>query len=192
MSYDFFAFLSRMKYIKRWSLMHSVVEENIMEHTQEVTVIAHALAVIKNELYGGSVDTEKVLLYALYHETGEVITGDLPTPVKYFNEQIHSAYADLEENACKKLLEMLPQELKPIFSEYVLHDASSEEYKIVKYADRIAAYVKCIQELKAGNSEFKKAKAAIEKDVLNTGAPEVKFFLENFIKGYQKTLDELE
>lgn len=192
MSYDFFAFMSRMKHIKRWSLMHSVIEENIMEHTEQVVVIAHALAKIKNILFNGTVDTEKVLLYALYHEAGEVITGDLPTPIKYFNEEIRSAYSALEENACHKLLNMLPDELKEDFEQYVIHDVNSVEYKIVKFADRISAYIKCIEELKAGNSEFKKAKSSIEKDVLAIDAPEVKYFMENFVPAFKKTLDELE
>lgn len=192
MEYDFFAFLARMKYIKRWSLMHSIVEENIMEHTEQVAVIAHALAVIKNTCFNGNVDTEKVVMYALYHETGEVITGDLPTPIKYFNDDIRSAYQDLELTACKKLLDKLPDELKPVFSQYVLHDPQSQEYRIVKYADRIAAYIKCIEETKSGNSEFKKAKKSIEKDILSFDAEEVGYFMEKFVPSYKKTLDELD
>lgn len=192
MNYDFFAFMARMKYIKRWSLMHSIVEENIMEHTEQVATVAHALAVIKNTYYGGDVNIEKILLLALYHESGEVITGDLPTPIKYFNDDIRNAYANLEENACKKLLNMLPDEMKPAFEPYVLHDPTTSEYKIVKYADRICAYIKCLEELKAGNSEFKKAKTSIEKELLKNDQPEVKYFMENFIPAYKKTLDELE
>ncbi len=192
MNYDFFAFLSRMKYIRRWCLMHSITDENIMEHTQQVAVIAHALAVIKNTYYGGSVNIEKTVLYALYHESGEVITGDLPTPIKYFNEDIRSAYKDLEKNACEKLLKMLPDELIPVYSELVLPDSDTYEWKIVKYADRISAYIKCLEETKAGNSEFKKAKVSIEKDILSFDSPEVKYFMDKFIPAYKKTLDELE
>ncbi len=192
MSYDFFAFLSRMKYIKRWSLMHSTLEENIMEHTQQVTVIAHALAVIKNTYFGGNVNVEKVLLLALYHESGEVITGDLPTPIKYFNDEIKSAYKDLEKHACEKLLNKLPCELKEIYGEIVLPDTNCLEAKIVKYADRISALIKCIDELKVGNNEFKKAKISIEKEIKLIDSPEVNYFIKNFLPAYEKTLDELD
>lgn len=172
--------------------MHSIVEENIMEHTEQVTVIAHALAVIKNTYFGGNVNTEKTLLYALYHESGEVITGDLPTPIKYFNEDIRSAYKDLEKTACTKLLKKLPQDLIPVYTDLVLPDETSYEWKLVKSADRISAYIKCIEEIKAGNSEFKKAKTSIEKDILGNDLDEVKYFYDNFIQGYKKTLDELD
>ena len=156
--YKFFAFLNRMKYIKRWSLMRSVREENIMEHSQQVAVIAHALALIKNKIYGGNVDVNKIVLLAQYHEVGEVITGDLPTPIKYFNPEIKAAYKDLEKGASQRLLGMLPETLKQEYQEFIMPDEQSEEYKIVKCADRLAAYLKCVEEIKAGNSEFKKAK----------------------------------
>ena len=117
MDYDFFAYLSRMKYIKRWALMRSTNEENIMEHSLQVTEIAHAIALIKNEMFCGSVDPYKVMCLAVYHETSEVITGDLPTPIKYFNAQINSAYKDLEDLAAEKLIEKLPEELKPLYRE---------------------------------------------------------------------------
>jgi 5'-deoxynucleotidase len=192
MDYDFFAFMARMKYIKRWSLMHSIVEENIMEHTEQVAVITHALCLIGNTYFDSNFNTEKAVLYALYHESGEVITGDLPTPIKYFNEDIRSAYKDLEKTACKKLLKMLPDELIPQYTALVLPDESSKEWKVVKYADRISAYIKCIEELKAGNSEFKKAKISIGKDIKSYNSPEVQFFMEKFLPAYEKTLDELE
>ena len=155
--FKFFAFLNRMKYIKRWSLMRSVREENIMEHSQQVAVIAHALALINNKIYGGNVNVEKVVLLAQYHEVGEVITGDLPTPIKYFNPEIKAAYKDLEKNASERLLGMLPETLQGEYREYILPDEEGEEYKLVKCADRLAAYLKCVEEVKAGNSEFKKA-----------------------------------
>lgn len=181
-----------MKYIKRWCLMHSTQEENIMEHTEQVSVIAHALAVIKNTYFNGCVNVEKTVLYALYHESGEVITGDLPTPIKYFNEDIQHAYKDLEKNACEKLLKMLPDELIPTYADLVLPNVDTIEWKIVKYADRISAYIKCLEEIKVGNSEFKKAKLSIEKDISSFDAPEVKFFMDKFIPAYKKTLDELD
>lgn len=192
MPYNFYAFMDRMKYIKRWSLMRSVREENIMEHSQQVAIFAHALAVIKNKVYGGNVDAEKCVMYAVYHECSEVMTGDLPTPIKYFNNSIHGAYKDLENKACDKLLDMLPDEMKGEIGCYVKPDCDSDEYKIVKAADRLAAYVKCLEEHRCGNTEFEKAKKSIEADVLSRNLPEVNYFFENFIQPFYFTLDELE
>lgn len=190
--YNFFAFLNRMKYIKRWSLMRSVAEENIMEHSQQVAVTAHALAVIKNKLFGGNVDESKAVMYALYHESAEVITGDLPTPIKYFNTEIQHAYKDLESIAADKLLKMLPKELEEEYFEVIKPDTLSYEYKIVKAADKLSAYIKCIEELKAGNQEFKKAKESIEKEIKSKNMQEVNYFFDNFIQSFYLTLDELE
>ena len=190
--YKFFAFLSRMKHIKRWSLMRSVREENIMEHSQQVAVIAHALALLSNKYFGGNVNVEKTVLLAQYHETGEVITGDLPTPIKYFNPEIRDAYKDLEKNACVKILDMLPEDLREDYREYVIQDESAEERRLVKFADRLAAYLKCVEEIKAGNSEFKKAKATIEKELKSARRPEVDYFLKEFAPAFELTLDELD
>lgn len=190
--FKFFAYLDRMKYIKRWSLMRSVREENIMEHSQQVAVLAHALALIKNKIYGGQVDVNKVVLLAQYHEVGEVITGDLPTPIKYFNPEIKSAYKDLEKQASIRILNMLPEELKGEYEQYVLPDESSEEYKIVKYADRLSAYLKCVEEVKAGNSEFKKAKTAIGEELKKCEAKEVQYYLKEFAPAHTLALDELD
>ncbi len=190
--YKFFAFLSRMKHIKRWSLMRSVREENIMEHSQQVAVIAHALALLSNKYFGGNVNVEKTVLLAQYHETGEVITGDLPTPIKYFNPEIRDAYKDLEKNACVKILDMLPEDLREDYREYVIQDESAEERRLVKFADRLAAYLKCVEEIKAGNSEFKKAKATIEKELKGARRPEVDYFLKEFAPAFELTLDELD
>lgn len=190
--YKFFAFINRMKFIKRWSLMRSVREENIMEHSQQVAVIAHALALIKNEIYGGSVDVNKVVLLAQYHEAGEVITGDLPTPIKYFNPEIKTAYKDLEKKASERLVGMLPEELKDSYREYILPDETTEEYRIVKRADRLAAYLKCVEEVRAGNSEFKKAKASIGAELKNLKDEEVVYYLKEFAPAYDLTLDELD
>lgn len=172
--------------------MRSVREENIMEHSQQVAVFAHALALIKNKVYGGSVDAEKCVMYATYHECSEVMTGDLPTPIKYFNNSIHGAYKELENKACDKLLEMLPEELKGELTCYIKPDTDSEEYKIVKAADRLAAYVKCLEEHRCGNTEFEKAKKSIESDVRSRNMPEVNYFMDNFIQPFYLTLDELE
>ena len=191
MRYDFYAYMDRMKYIKRWQLMRSEREENIMEHSQSVAMLAHALAVIKNELYGGKVDVAKTVLYALYHETGEVMTGDLPTPIKYYNPEIHGAYKELERAACEKMVSMLPDPLKEALSPFVLADENSEEYAIVKAADRLSAYIKCLEELRSGNGEFSKAKKSIEEDLHSRKLPEVEYFFEHFIPSFSLTLDEL-
>ncbi len=191
MRYDFYAYMDRMKYIKRWQLMRSEREENIMEHSQSVTMLAHALALIKNKLFGGSVDVEKTVLYALYHETGEVMTGDLPTPIKYYNPEIHGAYKQLERTACEKLAEMLPKELQDEIKPFVLSDETSEEYKLVKAADRLSAYLKCLEELRSGNGEFKNAKNSLEADLHARNMPEVEYFFENFVPSFLLSLDEL-
>ncbi|MBQ9485771.1 MAG: 5'-deoxynucleotidase [Clostridia bacterium] len=190
--FKFFAYLNRMKYIKRWSLMRSVREENIMEHSQQVSVIAHALALITNKIFGGNADVNKIVLLSQYHEVGEVITGDLPTPIKYFNPEIKTAYKDLEKGACKRILSMLPEELKGEYSQYILPDENTEEYRIVKYADRLAAYLKCTEEVKAGNAEFKKAKNSIGTELKNCGDPAVAYYLKEFAPAYELSLDELD
>ncbi len=190
--FKFFAYLNRMKYIKRWSLMRSIREENIMEHSQQVAVIAHALALINNKIYGGDLDVSKVVLYAQYHEVGEVITGDLPTPIKYFNPEIKSAYKDLERQATERILGMLPETLKEEYEKYVVPDVSSKEYQFVKYADRLSAYVKCIEEVKAGNSEFKKAKTSIGHELKKITEPAVVYYLKEFIPTFELSLDELD
>ena len=190
--YNFYAFMDRMKYIKRWSLMRSVRDENIMEHSQQVAMLAHALAIINNKVFSGSADAEKCVLYAVYHECGEVMTGDLPTPIKYFNNSIHGAYKSLEDKACDKLLDMLPEELKGEMTQYVKPDTSCIEYKIVKAADRFAAYIKCLEEHRCGNTEFEKAKKSIEEDLHSRNMPEVEYFFEKFIPSFMLTLDELE
>ena len=192
MRYDFYAYLDRMKYIKRWQLMRSVREENIMEHSQSVTVLAHALVSIHNEVFHGNADVLKTVLYAVYHETSEVMTGDLPTPIKYYNRSIHGAYKDLEKAACEKMTDMLPKELKSGIAPYVLADEDSVEYKLVKAADRLSAYIKCLEELRSGNTEFSKAKKSIEEDLKGRNMPEIDYFFKNFIPSFSLTLDELE
>ena len=192
MPYNFYAFMDRMKYIKRWSLMRSVREENIMEHTQQVALIAHALAAIENKLCGCSVDVKKCVLYAMYHECPEVLTGDLPTPIKYFNNSITGAYKDIERTACQKLLGTLPQELQEELSPYVLAETDSAEWKLVKAADRLSAYIKCLEERRCGNSEFEKAEKSIREDIMSRGIKSVEYFMNNFIPAFTLTLDELE
>lgn len=188
----FFAYVNRMKYIKRWSLMRSIREENIMEHSQQVAVIAHALSVIKNKQFGGNVDVGRVVLLAQYHEVGEVITGDLPTPIKYFNPEINAAYKDLEKRACVKILGYLPESMRGEYEQYVIPDTETEEYRLVKYADRLAAYLKCVEEVKAGNSEFKKAKTSIGNELKGSKSQEVLYYLKEIAPAYDLTLDELD
>lgn len=190
--FKFFAYLSRMKNIKRWSLMRSVREENIMEHSHQVAVTAHALALINNKMFGGNLNIEKVVLLAQYHEVGEVITGDLPTPIKYFNPEIKAVYKDLEHNACERILGMLPDTLQDDYREYILPNTDSEEYKIVKVADRLSAYLKCVEEVKAGNSEFKKAKTSIGSELKNMKRQDVDYYLKEFAPAHELTLDELD
>lgn len=192
MRYDFYAYMDRMKYIKRWQLMRSTREENIMEHSHGVTVLAHALAVIRKEVFKKDVDVEKVVLYAVYHETSEVMTGDLPTPIKYYNQGIHGAYKDLEKKACEKMVSMLPEEMQKGIAPYVLADEDSEEYKLVKCADRLSAYIKCLEELRVGNKEFAKAKKSIEADLHAKKMPEVEYFFKQCIPSYLLSLDELD
>ena len=192
MSYNFYAFMDRMKYIKRWQLMRSVRSENIMEHSEQVAMLAHALAVINNKVFGGSANAEKCVLYAVYHECSEVMTGDMPTPIKYFNNSIHGAYKQLEERACDKLLLTLPEEIRGEIEKSVKPDESSLEYSLMKAADRLAAYVKCLEELRSGNNEFVKAEKSIKEDLLSRNMPEVNYFFEHFIPSFSLTLDELE
>ncbi len=192
MEYDFFAYLNRMKYIRRWALMRSTVDENIKEHSWDVAVIAHALALIKNKFFGGKVDEYKVICIATYHETSEVITGDLPTPIKYFNSQINNAYKELERLSAQKLLDTLPEELKEEYTKFVLCEEDVEEYQIMKWADKISAYIKCVSEVKSGNSEFVKAKDSIGKAIFESEEPCVKYFVENVLPSFEKTLDELD
>lgn len=190
--FKFFAYLNRMKYIKRWSLMRSIREENIMEHSQQVAVIAHALALIGNKIYGKEIDVEKVVLLAQYHEVGEVITGDLPTPIKYFNPEIKTAYKDLEEKACRRILDMLPEELKGEYEAYILPNTETYEYKLVKAADKLSAYLKCVEEVKGGNSEFKKAKSTIGNELKSLKSEEVSYYLKEFCPAFELSLDELD
>lgn len=191
--YNFYAYMDRMKYIKRWQLMRSVREENIMEHSQSVTMLAHALCIIHNNMFPeDKADINKAILYAVYHETSEVMTGDLPTPIKYFNRDISGAYKSMERQACEKMLSFLPEDMKGEIAPYVLSDESSLEYKLVKAADRLSAYIRCIEERKSGNNEFKKAEESIKADLHGRNLPEVEYFFDKFISSFELTLDELE
>lgn len=188
--YHFFAYISRMKHIKRWGLMRNTQEENIKEHSLDVAVIAHALAVIKNTYFGGQVSPERMLALGIYHEVGEVMTGDLATPIKYFNPKIKKAYGEIEKMTLGKILRMLPEEMQGEYKKYLFHEGNPE-YALVKAADKICAYIKCVEEIKSGNMEFEKAKNNIAADLAAMQAPEVQFFIEKFLPSYALTLDEL-
>ena len=187
----FFAYISKMKWIRRWGLMKNTADENIMEHSWQVANIAHALAVIKNKVFGGDVDAEHIAMLALYHETGEVITGDFATPIKYFNPEVKNAIGEMEYLAKQRIHQMLPAELQADYEPLIFPDENSEEYKIVKCADRICAYFKCVEEIKWGNKEFEKAKVTIEKDIEKIDREEVKYFMKHFAESFSLTLDEL-
>ncbi|HOB19149.1 MAG TPA: 5'-deoxynucleotidase [Candidatus Atribacteria bacterium] len=188
----FFAYLSRMKYIKRWGLMRNTRDENIQEHSLQVAMIAHSLAVIRNRCFNGDTDPQKVLLLAVYHEASEVITGDLATPIKYFNPEIKTAYKAIEAVANQRLFSMLPDELKADYSQVFFPAEEDEDlWQLVKAADKICAYLKCIEELKAGNQEFIKAEKSIIRDLNSLNMPEVKYFMERFVPSFSLTLDEL-
>lgn len=190
-NYNFFAMVNRMKYIDRWALMPNANKENIAEHSHSVAVIAHALALIGNREFGKNYNPERAALLALYHDTTEVITGDMPTPVKYYNDEIKSVYKDIEETAGDRLLKMLPDDYKqdyvPLFHK---SDEDKQLWKLVKSADKISALVKCIEENRMGNREFDIALKSQEQKIADIDMPEVKFFSEHFLKAYYLTLDE--
>lgn len=188
----FYAYLDRMKFIRRWQLMRSTREENIMEHSHSVAVLTHALCAVERGVFGGEVDSEKAVLYALYHELSEVMTGDLPTPVKYFNVSIHGEYEKLETLAVEKIEKTLPPEMRGELSPYLEADKASEEYKFVKAADKLSAYLKCLEELRSGNNEFLQAEKSIYSALLGLKMRSVDYFFEHFIPAFSLTLDELE
>lgn len=191
MSYSFFALVSRMKYIDRWSLMRNTDTENIQEHSHMVAVLAHCLAVIENRYYGGQVDVGQVAVAALYHDATEIITGDLPTPIKYYNAQLRSAYQDVEHMAEKKLLAMLPEELRPDYEDLLI-STDEDIRRLVKAADKLSAYLKCVEEVKAGNAEFRKAKEQTWEALQKQRFPALDYFIEYFLPSFELTLDELE
>ena len=180
--------LFRMKYINRWGLMRNTKEENISEHSLEVAMIAHALCIISNTYFQTNLNADRAAVIALFHDANEIITGDIPTPIKYFNPQIQKAYKDVEDISKNKLIEMLPDEMKQTYRDLFYADDALEQR--VKWADKLCAYIKCIEEKKAGNLEFNKAKDSIEQQLRQIDAPEVKLFLEQFIPSYSLSIDE--
>jgi len=189
----FFAYLSRMKFIKRWGLMHNTYPENIQEHSLRVAMIAHALAVIRNRVFNGAVNPERTAVLALYHDASEVLTGDLPAPVKYFNPEIKTAYKAIEAAAARNLFTMIPAALKPDYQAlFIADDADRVHRDLVTAADKLCAYIKCLEEIGAGNPEFSKAEKALRASVDALALPEVRYFLDTFVPSFRLTLDELE
>ncbi len=190
MSYAFFACLSRLKLISRWSLMRNTQPENDAEHSLQVAMIAHAIAVIGRDRYQRATDPEHVLSLAVYHDATEVMTGDLPTPVKYHNDELRSAYRRLEDVSADRLLTLLPEDLRPAFSPYLKQEKGYDR-DVVKAADRISAYIKCMEERRAGNREFDYAAENVLRSIREITLPEVHDFLRDFLPAFEMTLDEL-
>jgi 5'-deoxynucleotidase len=199
MGKQFYAMLHRMRYISRWGLMRNIQSENITEHSLEVAVIAHALAEIRKTHFASgrrAVDPAQVALLAIFHDASEILTGDLPTPVKYYNPAIQDAYKKVEATASEQLLKLVPDALQPAYRALLLPDRSDpvidEAMRLVKAADRISALIKCIDEEKAGNREFRRARATIEASIAGIDLPEVKHFMEQELPSFWQSLDELQ
>ena len=191
MSGSFFPMIARMRYINRWGLMRNTDVENIQEHSHMVAVLAHALAVIQNRYFGPQIDPGQAAVAALYHDASEILTGDMPTPIKYDNPAIRNAYKDVEAVAEGKLLHMLPPELQGVYGP-ILTQSDPEVRQVVKAADKLSAYIKCVEELKAGNNEFRQAAGQTRKALEGYELPEVTYFLETFMDSFSLTLDELQ
>ena len=191
MSYNFFAYLSRMRYIERWSLMRNALPENIQEHSHMVAVIAHALGVIRRDVLGVPCNPEEYAAVALYHDCSEILTGDLPTPIKYYSPEIMGAYRQVEALACEKLLATLPRELQGAFRPMLSGETAERCHDLVKAADKLSAYIKCIEERRAGNDDFLSAERSTRQALEDYHLPEVDYFLLYFIPAFELTLDEL-
>ena len=198
LAYSFYAMMDRMQYINRWGLMRNNRTENIKEHSMDVAIVAHALAIIRNRFFGEGrlpVDPQQVAVYALFHDATEIITGDLPTPIKYRNPEITRAYKEVEGQASETLLSLLPEELRAEYRKVLCPDISEpskkDEVVLVKAADRICAYIKCITEENSGNKEFVSAKKTIYESIQKFEDPEIAYFLEHFIPAYGRTLDQI-
>ena len=191
MSHNFFAYLSRMRYIGRWSLMRNALPENIQEHSHEVAVIAHALGVIRRDVFGVACSPGEYAAVALYHDCSEILTGDLPTPIKYHSPEIIEAYRNVEALACDKLLATLPAELRAAFAPYLTGEKAERCHDLVKAADKLSAYIKCIEERRAGNDDFLSAERQTRRILEEYRLPEVDYFLQHFIPAFELTLDEL-
>ncbi len=189
MAYGFFAILSRMRDVRRWALMQNTRSENLSEHTLDVCYLTHLLITLHNRRFGGDLDAGRAIQYALYHDCTEILTGDLPTPVKYYSPALRTAYADLEEQARERLLSMLPEDLREEYRESFEIDPAYRPY--LKAADRLSALIKCVEERRQGNGEFRSAEESTRALLTEMGLPEVTVFLEEYLPAYLLTLDEL-
>ncbi|MDR0532052.1 MAG: 5'-deoxynucleotidase [Oscillospiraceae bacterium] len=189
----FFALLSRMKYIPRWALMRNAAPENLSEHSLETAILAHALTVLHNTRCGGKLSPERAATLALFHDAPEVLTGDLPTPVKYHSEQLRAAYQQVEDSACARLLGMLPEDLRGAYAPLLSHRGGGDALllRYVKAADKLSALIKCMEERKAGNLEFCCAEAAARRALEEMRLPAVEYFLAEFLPAYEQPLDQL-
>ena len=191
MKENFFAYISRMRYIGRWSLMRNSLPENIQEHSHMVAVLAHALGVIRRDVFHVPCNPDEAATVALFHDSSEILTGDLPTPIKYHSNEIRDAYKEVEALACRKLLATLPEELRGAYEPLLAGETEERVHDLVKAADKLSAYIKCIEERKAGNNEFLSAEAQTRKILEESHMPEVDYFLEHFIPAFELNLDEL-
>lgn len=188
----FFAYISRLRWIRRWGLMRNAIEENVATHSWEVATLAHALALIRNRHFGGHVDADRIAAAALYHDATEVITGDMPTPVKYHSKVMREAFGDIEHKAEGELLALLPEDLRDDFAPYVQESKlPAEDKELIKAADRLSAWLKCQAEIRAGNSEFEPAANQIKARLDEDGLREVAYFMDVFAPSYDKPLDNL-
>ena len=192
MSNNFFAYISRMKLIRRWGLMRNTQPEIDMEHSMQVVMLAHGMGAIANRRFGARVDLGRIALLAAYHDVSEVITGDLATPIKYFNPDIKRSFHAIEDIACDKLASMLPDDLRGDYLPLLRPDTDSREWRIVKAADKLSAYLKCLEELKAGNAEFARARETIAAQLADIDLPELREFMREFGASFELTLDELD
>ena len=191
MKENFFAYISRMRYIGRWSLMRNSLPENIQEHSHMVAVLAHALGVIRRDVFHVPCNPDEAATVALFHDSSEILTGDLPTPIKYHSNEIRDAYKEVEALACHKLLDTLPEELRGAYEPLLAGETEERVHDLVKAADKLSAYIKCIEERKAGNNEFLSAEAQTRRLLEESHMPEVDYFLEHFIPAFELNLDEL-
>ncbi len=192
MKSHFFAYISKIRWISRWGLKRNAIPENVMEHSWEVSTIAHALAIIRNRLYGGNVDVNAVATAALYHDCSEVITGDMPSPIKYHSKAIQEAYKSIEAKAQRELVALLPVELQQDFTAVMVEEnIPRSTMQLIKAADTLSAYIKCQAEIACGNGEFAKAAEDLAVRVQRYNLPEVDYFIKVFVPSYQLTLDEL-
>jgi len=192
MKNHFFAYLSKMRWIYRWGMKRNAIQENVMEHSYEVAVFAHALAVISKRVFNNNIDPERVVAAALYHDASEVLTGDLPSPIKYHNLKIRDAYKEVERAAELEMLSTLPECLQQEYRGFLIHDNLPDDVQtLIKAADLIASLIKCKAEVNAGNSEFAKAIVDVEERLQRMAMPEVDYFMQHFLPSYDLTLDEL-